>query len=596
MLKRALFVLLFIATLPLFAGDLLFRNVRVFDGSRVLASTDVLVRDGKIARIGHGIAEAAGAEMIDGAGKTLLPGWIDAHTHAFGDALQQALIFGVTTELDQFTSASFAAAMRGEQKVGNVADRADLFSASTLVTAPHGHGTEYGMPIPTITAPAEAQAFVDARIAEGSDWIKIVYDDGKTYGLNIPTIDKETMRAVVAAAHKRGKLAVVHIGTLAGARDAIDCGADGIVHLFVDRDPDPELGKFLAQHHAFAIPTLVVLQSITGSSSSALIDDAKLAPYLDDTVRGNLKSGFPHHDGAPAMTYAGAELSVRQLRAAKVPILAGSDAPNPGTAHGASLHRELELLVAAGLTPLEALASATSVPAKAFHIEDRGRIAQGLRADLVLVKGDPTKDITATRDIEGIWKGGTRVDRAKFAKSVAEARAAKANTPVGLDAKFLSDFESGSAVAAFGSPWRPSADTMAGGKSSGDVTVVDGGAAGSAKSLRVSGMIDAALPYAWYGAMWMPGDAAMKPVNLSSKKELHFWAKGDGKPVRVMVFAQSRGRMPLIQSVNPAAEWNEFTIPWTAFGIDGSDVMGVLFAGGPTPGAFTFEVDEIALR
>ncbi|HKS25463.1 MAG TPA: CIA30 family protein [Thermoanaerobaculia bacterium] len=587
---------LFTFTVSAAAGDLLFRNARVFNGTRVLEQHDVLVHDGKIARIGDGIAAPPGTEVVDAAGKTLLPGLIDAHSHALG-GLEQALIFGVTTELDQFTPTAFAAAMRAEQKAGNVPARADLFSAGTLVTAPRGHGTEYGVPIPTITSPAEAQSFVDARVAEGSDWIKIVYDDFKPYGVQIPTIDKETMRAVIASAHKRGKLAVVHIGALAGARDAIDAGADGLVHLFVDRDPDPELGAFLAQHKAFVIPTLVVLKSVTGTSGGApLVDDARLDPYLDRQARATLKTAFPRRPGAPAVSYSAAEKTVRQLLGAHVPVLAGSDAPNPGTAHGAALHRELELLVAAGLTPPQALAAATSVPAKAFRIDDRGRIAKDLRADLVLVNGDPTKNITATRDIAGVWKGGVRVDRAKYAKSVADARAAAAKAPPGIDAKVLSDFENGTAGAAFGSTWTMSADVMVGGKSSGTVSVVDGGAAGTAKSLRVSGTIDAAPPYGWFGARWAPGAAPAQPANLSSKKELHFYAKGDGKPLRVMVFAQSLGMMPMIQTVTPAAEWGEFTIPWTKFGVDGSDVTGILFAGGPHPGPFAFQVDEIGLR
>jgi imidazolonepropionase-like amidohydrolase len=94
-----------------------------------------------------------------------------------------------------------------------------------------------------------------------------------------------------------------------------------------------------------------------------------------------------------------------------VPILAGTDAPNPGTAHGVSIHREMELLVEAGLTPQQALAAATSVPARAFRLDDRGRIAPGLRADLVLAGGDPLKDITETRNIVRIWKGGKAVER-----------------------------------------------------------------------------------------------------------------------------------------------------------------------------------------
>lgn len=578
-------------------ADVVFRNARVFDGTRVIAGQDVLVRGGRIAAIGKGVKAPDGVEVIDATGKTLLPGLIDAHTHAFGDALQQALVFGVTTELDMFTSARMAQSWREEQAAGKASSRADIFSAGTLVTAPKGHGTEYGMDIPTITAPGEAQAFVDARIAEGSDWIKIVYDDGHTYGRPIPTVSVETMRAVIEAAHRRQKLAVVHVGALSAAREAIGAGADALIHLFVDKDPDPELGKFIASHGAFVIPTLVVLKSITGVGGGAtLVDDARFDPYLNPAVRASLKQGFPRRAGQPPVSYAFAEATVRQLAAAKVPILAGSDAPNPGTAHGAALHRELELLVAAGLTPAQALTAATSAPAKAFRLADRGRIAKGLRADLVLVDGDPTRDITATRAIAGVWKGGVRLDREAFAKTVAEAKAAVGRSPKGLDAEVLSDFESGTAGAAFGTSWIASADDIAGGKSTGEMKVVEGGSAGSAKSLSITGTISDAVPYAWYGVMWSPTDVPMAPANLSSKKELRFQARGDGKTYRVMVFTQSGGRMPLIQTFVAGAEWSEVVIPWQKFGTDGKDVSAIIVAGGPQPGAFAVQIDDVRLK
>src|SRR5262245_2081626 len=144
------------------------KNVRIFDGSTVLSTGPagaVILEGGKIKSVGKSVAPPDGAEIIDGTGYTLLPGLIDSHTHAFGSALKQAVMFGVTTELDMFTSHQMAAQMRKEQSEGKAADRADLFSAGTLVTAPGGHGTEYGLEIPTITAPDEAQAFVDARLA-----------------------------------------------------------------------------------------------------------------------------------------------------------------------------------------------------------------------------------------------------------------------------------------------------------------------------------------------------------------------------------------------------------------------------------------------
>ena len=108
----------------------------------------------------------------------------------------------------------------------------------------------------------------------------------------------------------------------------------------------------------------------------------------------------------------GAYQAVKQLRDAGVPVLAGTDAPNPGTAHGASLHGEMERLVGAGLTPAQALAGATSETAAAFHLSDRGRIATGLRADILLVDGDPTQNIRATRNIVQVYHQGVEVKRA----------------------------------------------------------------------------------------------------------------------------------------------------------------------------------------
>ena len=131
-----------------------------------------------------------------------------------------------------------------------------------------------------------------------------------------------------------------------------------------------------------------------------------------------------------------------------VPILAGTDAPNPGTAHGASVHRELRLLVDAGLTPAAALAAATSAPARAFKLSDRGRIAPGLRADLVLVNGDPTRDIGATRDIVTIWKRGVRVERPRAAPETTNAETASAAAGTPIASGEVSDFDQGTTPSA----------------------------------------------------------------------------------------------------------------------------------------------------
>jgi imidazolonepropionase-like amidohydrolase len=586
---------------PNSANSFLIRNARIFDGEKFSGPGSVLVQDGHIKAVGKNLKVPADLEVIDGTGDTLLPGLIDSHAHVWGDALTQALIFGVTTELDMFTDPRFAANIKKDQADGKDLNMADLRSAGYLATVPGGHGTEYGIPVPTLTSPDEAQAWVDARLAEGSDYIKIIYDEFSTYGGHRPTLSKETMKAVIDAAHKRGKLAVVHIGDQQGAKDAINAGADGLAHLFADSEPSADFGEMVAAHHAFVVPTLTVLESVSGTpSGESLTTDIRLEPYLTAENIANLKQKFPNFPNHPSEKYA--ETTIRQLMAAHVPVLAGTDSPNPGTSHGASIHRELELLVRSGMTPEQALSSATSVPAKEFRLNDRGEIAPGKRADLLLVKGDPAHDITATRDIVAVWKIGVKDDREAYRAEVSQqkekaAQAKSAPSPQGSDSGVVSDFESGKPDASFGSGWSVSTDSIADGKSTGSMTVVADGANGTKHALDVSGEIDGGLPFAWAGVMFSPGSQVFAPANLSSKKSLTFWAKGDSKTYRAMLFTQSGGRMPAQQTFTVGPEWKLFTFPLSAFnGTDGHDINAILFVGGPQPGKFDFQIDEIQLQ
>jgi len=577
------------------------RNARVFDGRKILGQADVWVENGKIKAVGKNLKVPSDARVIEASGDTLLPGLIDSHTHAWGDALKEAEIFGVTTELDMFTGVKYMQQVKEDQAEGKDLDLADLRSAGSLATAPGGHGTEYGIQIPTLSSPAESQPWVDARIAEGSDYIKIVIDDGSAYGSHRPTLDNETLKAVVDAAHKRGKIAVVHIGTQQDARAAIEAGADGLAHLFADSAPEPDFGKFVAAHHAFIVPTLTVLESVSGvPTGESLTNDSHIIPYLTSDDVTNLKRSFPKFPTHLSEKYA--EQTIVQLKAAHVPVLAGTDAPNAGTSHGVSIHRELELLVRSGLTPQEALAAATSVPATTFHLDDRGVIAPGKRADLLLVKGDPTEDILATRDIVSVWKLGVEDDRATYRATVAKAKqdAAKAAlTPAqsGTEIGLISDFEDGTSSAKFGSGWMVSTDTIAGGKSTGEMKVVSGGTNASKHALEISGVIDGGLPYAWSGVMWSPGSQPFVPVNLSAKKSISFMATGDGQTYRVLIFTASGGRIPAQQTFTAGTEWKKITVPFSAFnGTDGHDISAVLFVGGPNAGTFKFQIDDVRLE
>jgi imidazolonepropionase-like amidohydrolase len=287
-----------------------------------------------------------------------------------------------------------------------------------------------GPPFPTIAAPDQAQSFVDARIAEGSDYIKIIHDDGSNWNWTdkrVPMLDTATMKALVDAAHKRGKLAVVHALSEQQARDAIGAGADGLAHMFSGDSIGSDFGQLVASHHAFVIPTLSTIYWDCGKSEGpAVLADARLGPYIDEEWLGSMK--IPKPDPTKNHFCKGTDEGIRQLVEHHVPILTGTDAPVPGTTYGASVHAELALLVRAGLTPVQALAAATSVPADCFRLKDRGWIRPGMRADLVLVQGDPSSDILATRNIVAVWKQGVRVRRPE--RRSATAIPASSNHPV----------------------------------------------------------------------------------------------------------------------------------------------------------------------
>lgn len=589
-------------TAPAAEPQFFFRGVRVFDGERARGPLCVLVRGGQIETVGPDLSPPPGAEVVDGTGRTLLPGLIDCHTHTFArEMLQQALVFGVTTELDMFTAHAFAAAMRREQAAGGASERADLYSAGTLATAAGGHGTQFGLAIPTLSEPAEADDWVRARIAEGSDYIKIAHETGETFGMKFPSLSRETIEAVIAAAHKHGRKAVVHVSSRETARHAIASGADGLVHAWIDEPIDDEFVKLALEKKAFVIPTLTVLEGAMGvASGGSLIDDPGLADFISPEIAGELSARFRGRPN-PKLKAEVPGQSVGRLKAAGVAILAGTDAPNPGTTHGASMHRELELLVKAGLTAAEALAAGTSVPAARFGLSDRGRIAPKLRADLVLVEGDPTADIKNTRRIVDVWKNGRRLDRAQQRRAVAKAReqareSAAIPAPAGSEAGLVSDFEGADLAAAYGAGWMESTDKFRGGTSTVTFARVASGAGGSKGCMQIKGTLCDAQAH-WSGVIFYPGSAPMAPANLSAKKAITFSSKGDGQLYAIMVFTATRGFVPSMLSFRSDKEWTQHRFAIKDFdGCSGVDIMGVFIGAADAPGVFELHIDDVRIE
>lgn len=581
-------------------NDFLIHSVRVFDGTRVLPNTSVLVIDGRIAAVGARVKTPQGIATIDGSGKTVLPGLIDAHAHSWGEAQSDALRFGVTAELDMLGDWNRLPELKRQRESLARTQQADLWSAGAAVTAPGGHGTQYGMKVPTLDADGDPAAFVAGRVAEGSDYIKLIIEDFSAHSdtRRLPTITAAQAKLAIAAAHKAGKLGVVHVSRLKDGKAAIDAGADGLVHMF----GEPGDAAFVAaakQHKAFVTPTLSVLATMARTGEGGKLgDDARLAPWLAKAQTDSLKASFGPGTPKPAIL-ADAIANVRALHAAGVDILAGTDAGNPGTTHGASMHGELELLVRAGLTPTQALAAATSVPARRFGLGDRGRIAPGQRADLLMVDGDPTRDILATRAIAQVWKNGYAVERAQpkaGATAIPVGEALPADTLVSdFDAELTAN-AAGLLPSAFGAGWMQTTDQLAGGASVVTVRRGAGGANGSAGALDVSGEIKPGFAFPWSGVMFFPSKVPMQLADLSSRSELVFHARGDGRRYQLMLFHGSQ-QMPSMQSFEAGPEWKEIRVSLKAFnGADLARVRGIAFTAGQPEGAFAFRIDRVELK
>ena len=209
--------------------DVVFTNVRLFDGVRVVPSATVVVDNGMVAAVAPGIREVSAATRIDGNGLSLLPGLIDAHVHVAGnrELLRDAARFGVTTVVDLFDRVPprMQALRRALAEQASCAE-ANYFSAGAGATVKGGHACcAEGQP--TIAGPAEADGFVRDRVAEGSEYIKIIIEHGFA-GKPLPTLDAATVKALIEAAHRNGKLAIVHATSPADVRMVVESGADGL--------------------------------------------------------------------------------------------------------------------------------------------------------------------------------------------------------------------------------------------------------------------------------------------------------------------------------------------------------------------------------
>ncbi len=554
-------------------------GARVFDGENWLADTTVLIEGGRIAALGSDVTLPDGTRRIDGSGHSVLPGLIDAHTHSYGDALSNSLRFGVTTNLDMFTAPSMLTPTRAARDSLANTELTDLFSAGMLATVEGGHGTQYGIPIDTLTADTDLDAWVARRKAEGSDYIKLVY---MPYQNRIPSLDLELAKGVIDAAHAADLMAVAHTSSARATLDLIHAGIDGLVHIFADEPASTELIAAAKANDVFFIPTLSVLATADQQGEGkALAADPNVEAFLSGAQIGTLTSDFGFK--VPTMTLAGGVENVRRLHAAGVRILAGSDAPNPGTTYGASLHQEMALLMRAGMSTTEVLRAATSLPASIFKLPQRGSLAVGQRADLLVVEGDPAADIRATRAIRHILRNGAEVRRELG--SASSTRMAS-----GAISNFAQSIE-----APAGYTWSATHDGDMGGQSEASIAHVAPTVANPLGAVRVDGEVRAGFPWPWAGIYFGPEDG--QPRDMSSIETLSLNMRGTPGTYRIMLFnAGSTGAPPTAQ-IDVTDQWQTFDIQIKDIsGLNAPSVAGMAIVAGPAPGQFRFELADVSMK
>ena len=348
-------------------------NVCVFDGYSVREPSTVVIDGDKI-----GI-ESTDAVVIDCEFGFLLPGFIDSHVHCRRpENLHQFSIWGVTTAIDL---GSWPREARESIKQKAIDENlTEIRSAGVIATVPgSSHSQIPGLPQEAlISGPESIGHFIAGRVAEGAYLIKLIAD-----GLESK---QSLINSLVVAAHKHGKLTVAHATTASAYGAAQEANVDILTHSPLDMALGNEAISTAATKGTVVIPTLLM---------------------MDGLARAKRRQGLDY-------SYLCAKDTVSALHSAGVPIFVGTDSnsgPESPVAHGKSIHRELELLVDAGLSIVEALRAATIEPAKYFGMNDRGLVEPGRLADLVLISRSPVCDIRNTRTIKRVWCRGVEIKR-----------------------------------------------------------------------------------------------------------------------------------------------------------------------------------------
>jgi imidazolonepropionase-like amidohydrolase len=386
-------------------------GARVIDGTGrpAIENATLLIESGRIEAVGRKVKIPAGAEQIDATGKTIIPGLINAHGHV-NDASQLGVYLrdGITTVLSLGGDKEFALREQNAKASPGTAPR--LYVAGPIQDSTAIPGAV------AVTTPDDARKSVDELIRNKPDIVKLRVDD--FLGAR-PKMSPEVYQAVIDEAHKNGFRTAVHVVLLDDAKGVLRAGVDYIAHSVRDREVDEEFIALMKKRHVFYCPTLTrEIAVFTYSETPSFFSDPFFLKEADAAEIAKMND--PKHQEAVRNDKAAAwykehlPVAMRNLKIlsdAGLPIVMGTDSGGgPGRFQGYFEHLELEYEIKSGLTPMQALVSATSTPAKLLNIsKEAGTLEKGKWADFVVLSANPLDDIRNTRKIDSVWIGGVRV-------------------------------------------------------------------------------------------------------------------------------------------------------------------------------------------
>jgi imidazolonepropionase-like amidohydrolase len=422
---------------PSVVQTVLLRDVRLIDGTGAgpREHVSLLLRNGRIDKIGGTeMAAPKDAKVRELVGKTVMPGLISAHSHLgliVDDAessatgytrenvtaqLNQFERYGVTTIMSLGVNRDLVYELKKEQHEGKL-------GGATIFTAGRGIGVAGGAPgllaaADQIYRPAtvdEARKDVDQLAEHRADIVKVWVDSG--HG-TMPEMSEPMYRAVIEEAHKKHLRVAAHVYALEDAKRLVADGVDVLAHSVRDQVVDDAFVRAMKQRGVWYVPTFTVDESFfvyaerPAFTQTVFFEEAarpKLmakfnAPGYGDKVSQDPQTGQHRKD------FAIGQQNLKRVFDGGVHVGFGTDSGAlPGRIPGFAEHRELELMVQAGLTPMQAITAATGENAKLLHVADRGTIAVGKHADLLVLDADPLSDIRNTQKIVAVYHDGLSI-------------------------------------------------------------------------------------------------------------------------------------------------------------------------------------------